>query len=191
MRIVRSDVPHGKINSIDAKSALALPGVHAVWTACGRCSYPAIPFRLTGLKPLEPYQQPVLAKDVVRYVGEPIAAIFADDPYLAEDAADLVELSSNHCPATISATDAPGQYELDLTTEPGVVQKSYGDIDGAFRIAHAIVSLDLSVGRHSGVPLETRGAIARHDETRDVLELHGAAKVPHWNCDTSHRCWIA
>ena len=61
---------------------------------------PHIPFRLTGLKPLEPYQQPVLAKDVVRYVGEPIAAIFADDPYLAEDAADLVALSIEPRPAT-------------------------------------------------------------------------------------------
>ena len=187
MRIVRSDVPHGKINSIDAKSALALPGVHAVWTHADVVHIPHIPFRLTGLKPLEPYQQPVLAKDVVRYVGEPIAAIFADDPYHAEDAADLVALSIEPRPATMSATDAPGQYELDLTTEPGVVQKSYGDIAAALRNAHAIVSLELSVGRHSGVPIETRGAIARYDETRDVLELHGAAKVPHWNRDTIAR----
>src|SRR4029077_18261892 len=44
-------------------------------------------------------------------------------------------------------------------------------------------SLELSVGRHSGVPMETRGAIARYDTERDVLELHGAAKVPHWNRD--------
>ena len=63
------------------------------------------------------------------------------------------------------------------------MQKSYGDIDAAFRTAHAIVSLELSIGRHSGVPMETRGAIARFDEMRDLLELHGAAKVPHWNRD--------
>ena len=124
MRVVRSDVAHGKINSIDAKSALALPGVHAVWTHADVADIPHIPFRLTGLKPLEPYQQPVLAKDVVRYVGEPVAAIFADDPYLAEDAADLVALSIEPFPATISASEPPGQYEQDLTTEPGLVQKS-------------------------------------------------------------------
>ena len=51
------------------------------------------------------------------------------------------------------------------------------------RNAHAVVELELSVGRHSGVPMETRGAIARYDETRDILEMHGAAKVPHWNRD--------
>ena len=50
-----------------------------------------------------------------------------------------------------------------------------------------MVELDLAVGRHSGVPLETRGAIARYDAARDVLELHGAAKVPHWNRDNIAR----
>jgi CO/xanthine dehydrogenase Mo-binding subunit len=51
------------------------------------------------------------------------------------------------------------------------------------RAAHAVVALDLSVGRHTGVPLETRGAIGRFDAARDILELHGAAKVPHRNRD--------
>src|SRR6516164_2655697 len=187
MRIVRSDVAHGTISSIDAKAARALPGVHAVWTHKDVADIPHIPFRLTGLKPLEPYQQPILAKDVVRYVGEPVAAVFADDPYLAEDAADQVALSIKAFPATMSASEPPGQYEQGLTTEPGVVQKSYGDVDTALRNAPATVSLSLSIGRHSGVPIETRGAVARYDESRDVLELHGAAKVPHWNRDTIAR----
>ena len=105
MRVVRSDVAHGKINSIDTKSALALPGVHAVWTHADVAHIPPIPFRLTGLKALEPYQQPVLAKDVVRYVGEPVAIVFADEPYLAEDAADLVAISIEPCRATMLATE--------------------------------------------------------------------------------------
>src|SRR5262249_19379103 len=46
---------------------------------------------------------------------------------------------------------------------------------------------ELKTGRHSGVPLETRGAIARYDTARDVLELYGAAKVPHWNRDALAR----
>ena len=82
------------------------------------------------------------------------------------------------------ATEEPGVYEDKLATEPDVIRKSYGDVDAAFKAAHAVVSLELSVGRHSGVPLETRGAIGRYDEARDVLEMHGAAKVPHWNRDT-------
>jgi CO/xanthine dehydrogenase Mo-binding subunit len=173
MRVVRSNVAHGRILSIDARAALALSGVHAVWTHADVAHLPPIPFRLTGLKTLEPYQQPVLAKDTVRYVGEPVAVVFADDPYLAEDAADLVALDI--------VPLAPQPAEVD------VVRKGYGDPDAAFESAHAVVSLELSIGRHSGVPLETRGAIARYDEARDMLEMHGAAKVPHWNRDTLAR----
>src|SRR5262249_6518000 len=132
----------------------------------------------------EPYQQPVLAKTVVRYVGEPVAVVFADDGYLAEDAADLIGLSIEPLPATMLATGKPGPFDTEQSTEPSVLQKAYGDVDAAFRNAHATVSLELSIGRHSGVPLETRGAIACYDAARDILELHGAAKVPHWNRDT-------
>lgn len=184
MRVVRSPVAHGTIKSIDATAALALPGVHAVWTHEHVAHIPPIPFRLTGLKALEPYRQPVLAKDTVRYVGEPVAVVFAADQYVAEDAADLVELEIEQRRALMLATEDPGVYEHELTTEPSVVRKGYGDIDLAFRNAHAVVSLELSVGRHTGVPMETRGAIARYDESRDILEMHGAAKVPHWNRDT-------
>jgi carbon-monoxide dehydrogenase large subunit len=184
MRVVRSAVAHGKIKSIDTKAALELPGVHAVWTHADVADIPPIPFRLTGLKALEPYRQPVLAKDVVRYVGEPVAIVFADNAYLAEDAADLIGISIEPMRAKMLATEQPGIYEHELTTEPGIIRKGYGDVDAAFQRPHAVVSLELSVGRHSGVPLETRGAIARYDAARDLLELHGAAKVPHWNRDT-------
>jgi aerobic carbon-monoxide dehydrogenase large subunit len=184
MRVVRSAVAHGKIKSIDASMALALPGVHAVWTADDAAHIPPIPFRLTGLKQLEPYQQPVLAKDIVRYVGEPVAVVFTDDQYIAEDAADLIGVDIEPLPPVMIATGQPGVFAPSLTTEPSVLRKAYGDIDSAFRAAHAVVSLELSIGRHSGVPLETRGAIARYDEPNDILEMHGAAKVPHWNRDT-------
>src|SRR5665213_1228702 len=184
MRVVRSPVAHGIIKSIDASAALALPGVHAVWTNADVAHIPPIPFRLTGLKTLEPYRQPVLAKDVVRYVGEPVAVIFAENAYLAEDAADLIVLDLEQRRAIMLATEEPGFYEHDRSTEAGVLQKTYGDVDAAFSNAHSIVSLELSVGRHSGVPMETRGAIARYDAEKDILEMHGAAKVPHWNRDT-------
>ncbi len=183
MRVVRSPIAHGKIKSIDARAALALPGVHAAWTHADVAHIPPIPFRLTGLKTLEPYRQPVLAHDVVRYVGEPVAVVFADDAYTAEDAAELIALSIEPLPATMLATGQPAVYAGELSTEPGLLQKAYGDVDAAFRNAHAVVALELSIGRHSGVPMETRGAIARYDTERDILELHGAAKVPHWNRD--------
>src|SRR5262249_13181481 len=85
---------------------------------------------------------------------------------------------------TFPAAENPAINEDQLTKEADVLKKNYGDVEAAFKNGHAVVSLELSIGRHSGVPMETRGAIARYDQTRDILELHGAAKVPHWNRDT-------
>jgi aerobic carbon-monoxide dehydrogenase large subunit len=187
MRVVRSGRAHGHITSIDASAALALPGVTAVWTSADVADIPPIDFRLTRIEGLTPYRQPILAKERVRYVGEPVAAVFATDPYIAEDAADLVEVTVEELPPILDAAAAPGEFEPGRLTEPAVIEKSYGDVDAVFRAAHAIVELDLSVGRHSGVPMETRGAIGRYDAGRDVLELHGAAKVPHWNRDNIAR----
>ena len=92
MRVVRSAFAHGRIVGIDAASALASPGVVAVWTAADVAGIPPIDFRLTGLEQLKPYRQPVLASGMVRYVGEPVALVFAGDAYLAEDAAELVQI---------------------------------------------------------------------------------------------------
>jgi carbon-monoxide dehydrogenase large subunit len=187
MRVVRSSHAHGRIVAIDASAALALPGVEAVWTSADVTDIPPIDFRLTRIEGLAPYRQPILARQYVRYVGEPVAAVLGTDPYAAEDAADLVAVEVDELPPLLDAAAAPGEFEPGRSTEPAVVEKSYGDVAAAFRDAHAVVELDLSVGRHSGVPLETRGAIARHDAARDVLELHGAAKVPHWNRDNIAR----
>src|SRR3984957_17073690 len=183
MRVVRSNFAHGKLRAIDADAALALPGVHAVWTAADVADIPPIDFRLSRIEGLEPYRQRLFASGWVRYVGEPVAAVFADDPYLAEDAAELVTLDVEELPAILHAAAEPGEFEPGRSTEPAIVRKGYGDVDSAFRAAHAVVAATLAIGRHSGVPLETRGAIARYDAARDVLELHGAAKVPHWNRD--------
>ena len=179
MRIVRSTHAHGRIASIDASKALAAPGCVAVWTASDVAEIPPIEFRATEIQGLEPYRQSILAKTHVRYVGEPIAAVFAEDDYQAEDAADLVTVAIEELPALLSADQPPAQFAPGYSTEPVIVRKGYGDVDAAFRTAHAVVELDLRIGRHSGVPLEARGAIARYDPVRDVLELHAATKRPH------------
>jgi aerobic carbon-monoxide dehydrogenase large subunit len=187
MRVVRSAHAHAQIMSIDASAARALPGVAAVWTSADVSDIPPIDFRLTRVEGLAPYRQPILARERVRYVGEPVAAVFAADPYVAEDAADLVEVTAEELPVILDASVPPGEFEPGRSTEPAILEKSYGDIAAAFHAAHAVVELDLAVGRHSGVPLETRGAIARYDAARDLLELYGAAKVPHWNRDNIAR----
>src|SRR5262247_3655027 len=181
MRVVRSPVAHGRIVKVDTTAARSAPGVVAVWTIHDIADLPPIDFRDDRVEPLIPYRQPLLARSRVRYVGEPVAVVFADNPYQAEDAAEQIMLEIEALAPLLSTDDAPGEFEEGLTTEPMVIEKAYGDIEGAFRAAHAVVALDLSIGRHSGVPLETRGAIARYDAEHDVLELHGAAKVPHRN----------
>ncbi len=183
MRVVRSGHAHGRIISIDASEALALPGVFAVWTADDVAALPPIDVRLTNIKGLAPYRQYVLARDKVRYVGEPVAVVFASDAYTAEDAADLVTIDIEELPAVLDAAGDTGEFAPGLATEVVVIEKGYGDTQTAFKTAPHVVSLTLSVGRHSGVPLETRGAIARYYAKRDMLEMYGAAKVPHWNRD--------
>ena len=187
MRVVRSPIAHGRLKSIDTTAALAMAGVHAVWTFADVAHIPPIPFRLTGLVELEPYQQRVLASDYVRYVGEPVAVVFADDAYLAEDAAETIELDIEPLAPVMKATDEPGPFDETQNTEPSVIVKSYGDVEAAFKAADSTITLELSVGRHSGVPLETRGAVGYYNEALGRLEMHGAAKVPHWNRDTMGR----
>jgi carbon-monoxide dehydrogenase large subunit/6-hydroxypseudooxynicotine dehydrogenase subunit gamma len=181
MRVVRSPHAYAKIVSISTTAASAAAGVVAVWTSADVTNIPLIDFRLGRIEQLEPYRQPILAKDRVRYVGEPVAVVFATDPYLAEDAAELVTLEVEELPALVDADAQP--HAFGQTNVVSSVRKEYGDVEAAFAMAHVVIALDLSVGRHSGVPLETRGAIAHFDAALDILTLYGAAKVPHANRD--------
>jgi carbon-monoxide dehydrogenase large subunit len=183
MRVVRSGHAHGKIVSVDVEAARSVPGVVAVWTAADIPDIPPVDFREGRIEKLEPYRQPVLATERVRYVGDPVAAVFAHDAYIAEDAADLVVVEIEELPVVLGADQHHGEFSPGRNTEAAIVRQGYGDAEAAFRMAAAIVELDLSIGRHSGVPLETRGAIGVYDAARDILELHGAAKVPHRNRD--------
>ncbi len=186
MRMVRSPHALARIKSIDTSAALALPGVFAVWTAIDIPEIGPVDFRADrAAEALRPYRQPVLATERVRYVGDPVAAVFADDNYLAEDAALLVEVEYEELPAIVTVDDPLGTFDDDgHGTEPAVIPHSYGDIDAAFTEAHAIVELELFTGRHAGIPMETRGAIGYYDASKDILELHGAAKVLHRNKET-------
>jgi aerobic carbon-monoxide dehydrogenase large subunit len=183
MRIVRANHAHGRIAAIDTSAARALSGVVAVWSAADIADIPPIDFREGRIPALEPYRQPVLATDKVRYVGDPVVAIFAEDPYVAEDAADLVVMEIEELPILLAAEAEPGEFSAGRNTEAAVIHQGYGDVDAVLRSAPLVVELELGIGRHSGVPLEARGAIGRYDASRDILELHGAAKVPHRNRD--------
>src|SRR5580693_6952253 len=181
MRMVRSAHAHGRIVSLDVSAARALPGVFAVWCAADITDVPPVDFREGSIPALDPYRQPVLANGMVRYVGEPIAAVFADNQYVAEDAADLVTMEIDELPPVLDAEAPLFEFSPGNDSEPAIIRQGYGDVDAVFRTAPHVVELELAIGRHSGVPLETRGAIGRFDASRGILELHGAAKVPHRN----------
>src|ERR1700692_3564057 len=98
MRVVRSPYAHALLRAVDVAAALAAPGVVAVWTAADIADLPPIDFGHRTNEALRPYRQPLLARDKLRYVGEPVAAVFAIDAYLAEDAADLVAIEAAEVP---------------------------------------------------------------------------------------------
>src|SRR5215469_7319614 len=112
MRLARSPVAHGRVVAIDTAAARATPGVVAAWVAADIADVPPIDFREGRIERLEPYRQPVLAVERVRYVGEPVAVVLATDPYIAEDAADLVEIDIEELPALLEADAEPGEFSL-------------------------------------------------------------------------------
>jgi carbon-monoxide dehydrogenase large subunit len=126
-----------------------------------------------------------LAVDRVRFVGEPIAAVVAGTRYAAEDGVDLVTLDLEELPAVATideaiAADAPrihedwdDNYFLKRTFDSG-------DVDGAFAAAAGTVALTTVMGRHSGVPLETRGCVADYDASTERLTLYSSHQMPHF-----------
>src|SRR5204862_463725 len=141
----------GRIVSIDTAPARTYPGIVAAWTSDDLGAVPPIDFRDDRVEALVPFRQPVLARGRVRYVGDPVAVVFADDPYRAEDAAEAVVVEFDELPPVLCADGDPGEFDKGLSTEPMIIRKAYGEIDLAFQSAHAIVALDLAIGRHSGM----------------------------------------
>jgi aerobic carbon-monoxide dehydrogenase large subunit len=185
MRVVRATSAHARLLGVETERALALPGVHAVLTAADLDPLPRIPVRLeVDDDALGAYLQPVLASDRVRYVGEPVAAVVAEDPYLAEDAAELVVADLEALPVVLDAAaavepDAPALH--DGGNEAITLERGYGDVDQGFARAAHVVEVEVEVGRHTAVPLETRGLVAEHDPVLGRLTIWGATKVPHFN----------
>jgi len=181
MRVVRSPIARGRLLKIDASKALALDGVVAAWTHQDVAEVPPITFRMMGGDDLEPFRQPILADEYVRYVGEPVAVVFARDPYLAEDAEELVDVDIEPLEPYLDARADPGEFEPGRIAEATVIRKEYGDLEAAFAECDRVIELDFAIAPQSGVPLETRGAIVRWNAAVGVLEFYGAAKVPHQN----------
>src|SRR5260370_33811309 len=131
MRVVRSPVAFGRLTGLGIVEALAHPNAVAVWTAKDVADIPPIGFRMTPVPGLEPHRQPVLAKGHVRYVGEPVAVVFATDPYTAEDIADLVAPEIEPLAPCLDHVASPSELTPGQNTEAAVISKAYRDRDAA------------------------------------------------------------
>jgi len=187
--VVRSSVAHGTLHAIGTEAARALPGVLAVVTAAdiiaARGEVPKIPLRQQVLDEGLPYLQPVIAEGVVRYVGEPVAVVVADDAAVAEDAAALIEMDIAPLPAVAGIERAAAGdvllFPQSSGNRPMVFTAEKGDAADAFARADYTRRERFSVQRHSAIPMETRGLFAEWDDAAGHLTLHGAAKVPFFN----------
>ena len=184
--VLRSPVAHGRIRSIDAAGALALPGVHAVITAAQIGSpVPRIPIRLQPLPVLVPYHQPVIAETKVRYVGEPMAVVLADSAAIAEDAFDAIRVDIEQLsPIVDRHAAARGESLLFEGTGTNLAIKytaAKGDPSLAWACADYVRRERFVVQRHTAAMMEPRGLLAEWDAARGRLRVSGASKVPFFN----------
>jgi len=171
--VIRSPHAHAKILRIDAAPALALPGVAAVITGEDVCKL-TDPF-LIALK--QPVHQWSLAVERVRYVGEAVALVVAESRYVAEDAAELVQVDYEPMDAVIDPVAACGKsapllHPACKTNEISVRKFAYGDTATAFAVADRTVALTVDYPRLSFTPMECYVVVAEYrpsDKSFDVL----------------------
>jgi aerobic carbon-monoxide dehydrogenase large subunit len=187
--ILRSPVAHGCIHTLDPKPALAITGVHAVITAAEiglvLGPVPRIPLRLQTSSATEPFRQPVIASDRVRYAGEPVAVVLADSAALAEDGVDALVLEIDELPI-VGDRHISGRDETLLFDEAGSnlamrFTGLKGNADAAFRNADYTRRAIFRVQRHTALPMEPRGLLAEWDAAVGRMVVSGAAKVPFFN----------
>jgi 2-furoyl-CoA dehydrogenase large subunit len=169
--VVRSPHPHADIVRIDASAALAMDGVWAVITGDDIRKI-SDPF-LVALK--APVHQWSLAVDRVRYVGEPVALVVAESRYLAEDAAELVQVEYVALPAVVDPVEACGKAAPLLhpeakTNQISVRQFHYGDTQSAFARADRTVKLTVDFHRLSFTPMECYVCVASHNPADDSYD---------------------
>lgn len=180
-KILGSPIAHGLIRGIDTSRARALPGVLAVITG------EDVPDTLYGVSPAR-YDEHVLAKDRVRYVGDEVAAVVALDEDTAEQALALIEVEYIELPAVFTpeeavAPDAPLlhpdvlRYAGNINT---TVEWDFGDIEKGFEEADIICEERFVGNRTYQAPIEPHAAIARWEHHGPRLTLWSSTQVPHY-----------
>ncbi len=176
-KILGSPVAHGLLKNVDVSKALALPGVLAVLTGKD------VTDTKHGVSPAR-YDEDVLAKDKVRHVGDPIAAVAAIDEQTAEQAIALIEVDIDELPMVLDPMQATAEgaplvndrFKNNINTH---VEQVFGDVDKGFEESHHVRE-ESFVGNHIyQCPMEPHASIASWD--RDgTLVLHTSTQVPHY-----------
>jgi aerobic carbon-monoxide dehydrogenase large subunit len=184
-QFVRTAIAHGTITRIDLSATLRVPGVVAAFTAADLAvgdivavlERPAEEFALTTM--------PVLARDRVRFAGEPVAIVIATDPYAAEDGVDAAELDCDAETAVTGVSQALADgaplvhEEARANTFLDVTMFATDGIDAIFDGADCVVQVRTHSGRQNALPLETRGVVASWDAHDDQLLVQTCSQVPH------------
>ncbi len=194
--ILRSPVAHGVVRRLDLEPARRLPGVHAVYgpsdvaeASSGRI--PTIPMRLMPMAELAPFEQPVIASERVRYVGEPLAIVLAQTAALAEDALDLIGVEIDPLPVigdcqqglsapTLLFEGHAANRGMTYHARKGAGHTPESDAtplpEGSYRRRERF-----QMHRHAAVPMEPRGVLAWWQGGSSHMTVLGAAKVPFAN----------
>jgi carbon-monoxide dehydrogenase large subunit len=180
---VRSPHAHARVGAVDIDAALKADGVAAVLTAASL----GHPYLLAMLEREEfvPTRMPILAGDTVRFTGEPVAMVIADDPYQAEDAIELVEIDWAPLPAVTSieqaqAPAAPRLHEqADGNRLVDLLMFDDDRLPAIFAEAALTLAATFTSARVAALPLEGRACLAEWDDRDDQLVVHVSTQVPH------------
>lgn len=181
---VRSTVAHARVLGVEVEEAARAPGVVSVATGndadiCGHVL--AAQSELPGIVVTE---QPVLATDVVRHVGEAVAAVVATSRAAAVDAAEMVDVSYEPLEVHVNATKAHGSPTAHPVHEAApdnlALSRTFaaGDVEAALADAAVVVERTFVTNRHGGVPMEGRGVVAQWS-AHDRLTVHATSQVPY------------
>jgi aerobic carbon-monoxide dehydrogenase large subunit len=183
MEILRSPLAHARIRSIDVSRAWEIPGVRLVLTG------ELLAARNLAWMPTLSYDtQAVLATDKVRFQGQEVAAVVADDPYVAKDAVEAIVVDYEPLPAIVNpeqamASDAP-RIRDDKANQPDnrIFDWEVGDREGtdrAFADADHVSTIEMHYPRSHPSPIETCGSIADFDRSTGKLTVYMTTQAPH------------
>jgi aerobic carbon-monoxide dehydrogenase large subunit len=181
--ILRSSQPHARIRSIDTEAARALPGVALIVTGADLLDV-APQVSLVKLPGQRDPQTRCLAVEVVRFVGEPLAAVVATDPFIAEDARDLIRVEYAPLPALANADaalapDAPRLYADWPDNVVASMSSTAGDAAQALATADLLVHETFRTPRVAPLPMECRGVLAMYDPSDGSLMLWSSTQAIH------------